>query len=497
MNEIIIDVGINQKRAAVVEDNVLTELYIEREDTKRTLGNIYKGRVVNVLPGMQAAFVDIGLSKNAFLYVKDAVKQYKDDQSENFDSGKALIQNVVKVGQEIIVQVIKEPYGSKGARVTTQITLPGRYLVYMPYNEYIGVSRKITTEQERERLKEIADELKDDKFGLILRTVAEGKTKEDIKMDLDYLKLKHKRIVRETNLGNPPKMIHEDLDIVERVVRDIFSYKIDRLVVNKLDKYNDIVEEMQIQNPKLVDRIEYYDSNENMFERFGIQSKIDGALEKKVWLKNGGYLVIDETEALTVIDVNTGKYIGSSNLEETVFYTNMQAAKEIARQLRLRNIGGIIIIDFIDMYSEEDDQKVIEELEKNLRKDRIRTTVLGMTKLGLVEMTRKKTGKRLSSRLLESCPYCEGNGKIYSANEMIRRIEAEVKRMKLHTCVDSILFVVDPYYYDELLTNHKEDLDKIKEHFGINVYYQKNDKNQNGIKVGRMGNKEDIEKLLK
>ncbi|WDV44679.1 Rne/Rng family ribonuclease [Clostridiaceae bacterium M8S5] len=495
MNQIIIDDGVNQKRAAVVEDNRLVELYIEREDTKRTLGNIYKGRVVNVLPGMQAAFVDIGLVKNAFLYVKDAVKSFDEDAKKDVD--KTLIQQVVKVGQEIIVQVIKEPYGSKGARVTTEITFPGRYLVYMPNNDYVGISRKIIAEKERVRLKDIADELRnDEKFGLILRTVAENKTKEEIQSDLEYLKLKYKRILREKNLGRPPKLIHEDLDVVERVVRDIFSYKTDKLVINNYSKYNDVLEEINIQSPVLSDKVEFFDLAENIFEHYKIQSQIDASLDKKVWLENGGYLVIDETEALTVIDVNTGKYIGSSNLEDTVFQTNLEASKEIARQIRLRNIGGIIIIDFIDMYSEEDDNKVLEELEKNLKKDRIRTTVLGMTKLGLVEMTRKKTGKRLSSRLLRYCPYCGGKGKIQSEYEIVRQIESEVKRINEHTCEKNVLFSVHPYYYDIIIKNHIQDIDKIKETFGINIYFKEDETQLGKIKILRVGSIKEIEKLI-
>lgn len=496
MNEIIIDVGVNQKRAAIMENNQLVELYIERKDTKRTLGNIYKGRVVNVLPGMQAAFVDIGLAKNAFLYVADAVSSDDIIDNKTVDINKTPIQQVVKKGQEIIVQVIKEAYGSKGARVTTQITFPGRYLVYMPSTDYIGISRKITDEKERIRLKDIAEVLKDDKFGLIMRTVAEGKTQEEIEKDLAYLKKKYKRILREKNLGKAPKIIYEELDLVERVVRDIFSFKTNKLVINNWDKYNNILEQIEAYNNMLSDRIEYFDLKQNIFDYYRIQAEIDNALQKKVWLESGGYLVIDETEALTVIDVNTGKYIGSSNLEDTVLQTNIEASWEIARQIRLRNIGGIIIIDFIDMYNDEDDKKVINELEKALKNDRIRTTVLGMTKLGLVEMTRKKTGKRLSARLLRACPSCEDTGKIFSEYEIVRKIENEVRRISMHTCVSNVLFEIHPYFHDILNKRHLDDLNKISDAFNISIYFKDSSVDLNEIKILKMGSKKEIEKLI-
>jgi ribonuclease G len=496
MNQIIIDCGINEDKVAIVENGDLAEIYIEEDKGRRILGNIYKGRVVNVLPGMQAAFVDIGLEKNAFLYVKDALP--KDILlNKDIDIKSISIRDVIKTGQEIVVQVIKEPIGTKGARVTTHISLPGRYLVLMPYTDYIGISRRIGDKDERERLKNLADELKPEGMGLILRTAAFNRNIDDLRDDLKFLLKIFSRIERERNLGFAPRIIYKDMDLIHRTVRDLFSSDIQKLIINDKEKYNSIVELTELISPHLKSRVEYFDNNYDIFNHFGIDSMIKKAMDRKVWLKSGGYIVIDSTEALTSIDVNTGKYVGGVDLEDTVHKTNIEAAKEIAKQLRLRNIGGIIIIDFIDMSKEEDIKSVLQCLENELKKDRTKTTVLGITKLGLVEMTRKKVRSKLSSKLQMRCPYCEGTGKIYSDNYIISLIEKKIKRIKVHTVCNAVIFELNPYTFGIITSDNKNYIDKLEEQYKIKIFIQPNEKiHINDVEIRSMGNIEDIEKII-
>ncbi|RKD33213.1 Rne/Rng family ribonuclease, partial [Thermohalobacter berrensis] len=492
MKEIIIDCGFNQDRVAILENSELVELYIEEVDNKRILGNIYKGRVANVLPGMQAAFVDIGHDKNAFLYVKDAIP--KDMLlNEDVNIKDISIRDVVKSGQELIVQVVKEPLGTKGARITTHITLPGRYLVLMPFTRYVGISRRINEEEERERLKNIIEKIKPEDMGIIVRTAGEGKDEETLKDDLNYLVNTLNRVYMERNLCTAPKMIYKDLNLVHRTARDLFSPDTKRLLINDKDKYKDVLKFVDMFSPHLKNKIDYFDENYDIFEYFGIEVMIKNALKRKVWLKSGGYIIIDETEALTSIDVNTGKYVGSTNLEDTVLKTNIEAAKEIAKQLRLRNIGGIIIIDFIDMKKEEDENEVLECLKNELKKDKTKTTVLGITKLGLVEMTRKKDRDRLSSKILKDCPYCEGTGKVYSEPTVINKIEKEIKRISLHTNSEAVILEVNPSVNKYL--EEREYLNEIEKKYNIKVFIHSVESiHSNDIKVRSMGKIQDIKK---
>lgn len=496
MNEIIIDVGLNEDRVAILENGQLVELFVEREDNKRIVGNIYKGRVVNVLPGMQAAFVDIGLEKNAFLYVKDAIpKEILSNSDINLKD--ISIKDVVKQGQEIIVQVIKEPFGGKGARITTHITLPGRHLVLMPYTDYIGVSRRITSETERERLRLLAQEIKPDNMGIIIRTASEGITVDDFKDDIKFLLKVFTKINNERNLGFAPRTIYRDLDLIHRTVRDIFTDNIKRLIVNDRTKYNSIVELVDLISPHLKSKLEYFDGSHDLFGYLGINSMINQALERKVWLKSGGYIIIDETEALTSIDVNTGKYVGNINLEDTVLTTNMEAVKEIAKQLRLRNIGGIIIIDFIDMNDEEGEKLILSTLENELKKDRIKATILGMTQLGLVEMTRKKARNRMTANFLKSCPCCEGTGKVYSEETILKEIEREVKRISLHTNSEAVLIEINENVQSFIYNNYKAFLDDLEKKYGIKVITNPHESiHHNEIKVKFMGKLEKVRELI-
>lgn len=496
MKKIIVDIGFKENRVALLDKSDLVELYIEKEDNRKISGNVYKGRVINVLPGMEAAFVDIGLDKNAFLFVKDAMS--RDVLLDNsIDFKKISIKDLVKVGQELIVQVIKEPYGTKGARITTHITLPGRHLVLMPYTNYVGVSRRITSEIERERLKTYAEEIKPENVGIILRTAAEGKDVEDLRADIKFLLKLYSKIDRERNLGFAPRTIYRDLDLVHRTVRDLFTNDFRELLVNDKETYNSILELVELISPHLLDRVKLFTESHDIFGYYGIETKINGALDKKVWLKSGGYIVIDETEALTSIDVNTGKYVGKVNLEDTVFKTNIEAAKEIAKQLRLRNIGGIIIIDFIDMNISKDEKSVLKTLEKELLKDRTKAVVLGITQLGLVEMTRKKVRSRLSSKLTKTCPCCEGSGRIYSDDFVINILRKELERIQSHTNAEAILIDVNPYNYNMLTDTNSNILGQLIKRYNIEIFVSSNDKLlTNDIKIRRMGKSEDVKKHI-
>ena len=427
--EIIINATGEETRVAFLEAGEITELYIDRKRDRGIAGNIYKGKVIRVLPGMQAAFVDIGLEKAAFLYVSEVsanieeyAKMMEDEtdeariefESDTVEAVKAkkasavLIEDLLQEGQEIMVQVIKEPIGTKGPRVTTYITLPGRYLVYMPTIEHIGISRRIEEEAERKRLRELINRLKKPGAGYIIRTVSEGVSNEEFKADIEFLELLWQNIQQKRDKLSAPSLLHTDLDIVFRVVRDLFTPKVDKLVVDSKQEYMQVKEFIDSFLPMLSSRVELYEKDEPIFDAYEVEIEISRALGRKVWLKSGGYIVIDHTEALTAIDVNTGRYVGKRNPEETILKTNLEAVKEIAYQLRLRNIGGIIIIDFIDMLKEKNRKKVFNVLQEALANDKARTNILQISELGLVEMSRKRTREDLLRALCEPCSYCEG-----------------------------------------------------------------------------------------
>ncbi|MBA1335239.1 MAG: Ribonuclease G [Firmicutes bacterium] len=470
MNEIIVDVSFDQTRAALLEDGELSEVYIERFSNKRTVGNIYKGRVENVLPGMQAAFVNIGLEKNAFLYIKDVYTDCEKVYETPCNGQKVSIKDVLKKGQEIMVQVVKEPIDGKGARVTSNITLPGRFMVLLPNANYIGISRRIESEDERNRLKDIALQIKPENMGLIIRTAADGKNIEEFKQDLEFLKRLWWSIKKKEKVFNAPKIIHKDLNLVSRTVRDVFTRNIDSFIINSKTEYNKVLELLELISPQLKERVVFYDKGQNIFDYYNVEPKIANALSRKVWLKNGGYIVIDQTEAFTSIDVNTGKFVGSIDLKDTVLKTNLEAAKEIAKQLRLRDIGGIIIVDFIDMGNPEHDRQVLEELKSCLKKDRTRSNVLGMTQLGLVEITRKKAGKRIDSVLQKPCPFCEGTGRVLSEETMANRIERELNRIFTHTSAEAALIEAHPSVAALVIGSGGEHLARLEKQFNRYIY---------------------------
>jgi ribonuclease G len=433
--EILVQVAENETKVAVLEEGQLAEIYVERGQNQRLVGNIYKGVVKNVLPGMQAAFVDIGLEKNAFLYVEDVLV--------NVETIQPNIRDLVKEGQEIVVQIVKEPAGTKGARITTKLTLPGRYLVLMPKVDYVGISRRIEDEAERERLKEIAEQFKPENAGLIVRTVAEGALKEVFSQDIQsLLKMWERIMLREENTSGPA-LLHKDLELVQRVLRDVFSEDIQKLSINSRTVMEKIIDYLDVVDESLKSRVFLSDTSK-LFEKYAIEQEIIQALKRKVWLKNGGYIIIDQTEALTAIDVNTGKFIGATDLADTVLRTNCEAAREIARQLRLRNIGGIIIIDFIDMNTENHRQRVLAVLDEELKKDKVKTHILGITSLGFVEMTRKKVRQSLSNALEKNCPYCEGKGRILSEQTVYLMLKEELREVVARTSATHIVIVAHP-----------------------------------------------------
>lgn len=467
--KIIADVNPYEARVALLEDGDLAEIHVEMRGKERLVGNIYKGKVENILPGMQAAFVDIGLDKNAFLYAGDI--QW--DESDFYFSGmhdgeegeKKIevppvpdIRDILKPNQEIMVQVLKQPGGSKGARVTTHVTLPNRFLVLMPTVDHVGVSRRIEDEAERERLKEIVMRIKPDNMGVIVRTAAEHIGEEDIAAEMKFAARLWDRVSDKAEFLTAPRLIHAEETLLFRAIRDLFSVDVDEFVINDKDYYDKLQALASIIAPAMLDRLKLFEGKGNIFDFFKIEDKIDKALQRKVWLKNGCYLVIDETEALTVIDVNTGKYIGEDNLQDTLVSANIEAAGEIARQLRLRDLSGIIVVDFIDMEGEENKARVVEALENAVKGDRTKTNILGMTSLGLVEMTRKKLRRQLSSLTQAACPTCHGSGRILNLDNMAMRLRREVIRAARDvagaTYVVDVSAALEAYVVDKNNSNH-------------------------------------------
>ncbi len=434
--KIIVNCDNRATRVALLEKGKLVELDIERPLQQRVVGNLYKGTVANVLPGMQAAFIDIGLGKNAFLYVDDIFNGW---DGESPPPARSSIEKLLKVGEDIMVQVVKEPYGSKGARVTGQITIPGRYLVLVPGADYIGVSRRVESQSERERLRRVVEKLKPENIGLIVRTVAEGVEKNVMEQDLQFLIQLWNRISTRFEQKPAPAILYQDLSLTCRIARDLFVEEFSSFLIDNEHEYDKVREIVDYISPHLQSRVKLYREKEPIFERYGVEVELEKALARQVWLRSGGYLVFDEAEALTVVDVNTGRYTGRRNLADTILKTNLEAAEEIARQVRLRDIGGIIIVDFIDMTVEEHRQKVIDKLNVSIRNDRTKTYVLGLTNLGLVEMTRKKVRQDLSEYLQQPCPYCSGSGRVLTPLVVSTRIESDLKDELKHEKSKAVL----------------------------------------------------------
>ncbi|MFO7812040.1 MAG: Rne/Rng family ribonuclease [Pelovirga sp.] len=480
--ELVINTTSHETRVALLEGGHIAELYIERERERGIVGNIYKGRVIRVLPGMQAAFVDIGLEKAAFLYVADVFDEI--EQVERHIDGDEVvtgqseggtspplppIEDLLKEGQELLVQVSKEPIGTKGARITSHVSLPGRHLVYMPTVDHIGISRRIEGEIERERLRKVVEEMREPGTGFIVRTVSEGKSADDLRQDMEFLVGLWKNISRGVDTVSAPELIHSDLDVTSKVLRDILTEEVQRIVVDDLEEYNKILRFLRTFMPRINYRVDLYEAEEPIFDAYGLEVEISRALGRKVWLKSGGSIIIEQTEALTAIDVNTGRYVGKHNLEDTILKTNLEALKEIAFQLRLRNIGGLIIIDFIDMEKEAHREKVHAALEDALKGDKNKTNILKISELGLVEMTRKRVRESIGRTLCEPCPYCEGKGYVKGKLTIIYEILRELHRELADLPAGPVTLLAHPRIAGLLVDEERSGVDVIEKRFNRSV----------------------------
>ncbi len=456
--QLIINDFEHETRVALVEDGTIAELFIERHDESDIAGNIYKGKVRRVLPGMQAAFVDIGLQQAAFIYVNDLFFGNANEYEQLFLNDKKInepennlqkseqhepeseqhepvyaratfqIEDMICEGQEIMVQVAKTPMGTKGARVTGYVSIPGRFLVLLPNAEHIGVSRRIEDENERKRLRKLIYEVKSDEFGYIVRTAAEGVEQEKLLTEMAFLKNIWQNIKKKYQNVSPATLIHRELTVSLRAVRDLLTHEVEKLIIDSWHGYETIISFLDNFMPGMKSSVEYYDGIEPLFDAYNLEGDISRALKRKVWLKSGGYIVIEQTEALSAIDVNTGRFVGKHNLEETILKTNLEAVKEIAYQIRLRDLGGIIIIDFIDMGKKQNQEKVYKALNEALKKDRSKTHILTMSELGLIQMTRKRIKKPLNQLLCEPCFYCDGEGYLISKKTICYNIYREIIR---------------------------------------------------------------------
>ncbi|MHB8168868.1 MAG: Rne/Rng family ribonuclease [Thermoleophilia bacterium] len=435
--QILVSAEPSELKVAILEEGRLCEIYVERKGHKPLAGNIYKGKVENVLPGMEAAFVDIGLEKNGFLYVEEVMVH------EDPDKRPKKITQMLKSGQEIPVQIVKDPMGTKGARLTTQLSIPGHFIVYVPDGDGVGVSRRLPDE-ERQRLRQICRELKVKNAGLIVRTAAEGASKHELMNDLKFLEKMWQTVVKREKKAKAPSLLYSEMEVSLKVMRDIFNETHENVLVDNQKEYDKIRSFLRKTSPELVDRLELYQGSKPLMETYGVDEEMKKALNKRVDLPSGGYLVIEETEAMTIIDVNTGRYVGRTRLEDTILKTNMEACKEVVRQLRLRDIGGIIVIDFIDMARPRNRQQVLEALDKELDTDRTKTYIVELSPLGLVEMTRQNVTEGLRDILTKTCPTCGGEGVIVSEETMAIDIERRLRRLAATSPSDAFLVEVHP-----------------------------------------------------
>ena len=457
--EILVNASPRETRVAIIEDGQLVELLVDRPDARRMVGDVYLGKVEAVLPGIQAAFVNIGTEKSAFLHAADVVvedaevsEEDDDDEEEGGDGGGRRgrrevrpIQDLLKRGQELLVQVTKEPISTKGPRVTAQVSLAGRFLVYMPFASKVGVSRKIDERGERQRLRQMVQEmLPPDVGGVIVRTVSEDATRESFERELHTLINNWRRIKRKTQFTRAPSLVHRETNVTRGLVRDLFSAKVEGVTVDSRQVYNEITEYLQGIAPELVERVTLYEGTVPLFDKADIETEIRDLFKRRCDLPSGGYLVIEQTEALVSIDVNSGRYTGKKDPEKTILRTNTEAAREIARQLRLRDVGGIIVCDFIDMETQSNRDKVLHELRTNLGRDRARTRAFAVSELGLVEMTRQRVRQSHWQSMTASCPTCSGTGRIFTPDTIVRRTERAVRRMAAEGRKESVTLRLHP-----------------------------------------------------
>ncbi len=471
-NEILINVTPRETRVALAENGILQEVFVERAHSRGLVGNIYKGNVIRVLPGMQAAFVDIGLGRTAFLHVSNI-----EHSLNNRNGGQAEVSNItqlVQEGQDLLVQVIKDPLGSKGARLTSYLTIPSRYLVFMLGAPNIGISQRIEDEEERSRLREIVSPLltEDEAGGYIIRTAAEGSSAEDLYADKKYLVRLWDSVQEKTAIAESGSLVYEDLPLTLRVLRDLSDTELEKIRVDSRETYKRLTEFAEQFIPELTDCLEYYPGERPIFDLYGVEDEIQKALERKVQLKSGGYLIFDQTEAMTTIDVNTGAYVGHRNLEETIFKTNLEAALAIVRQLRLRNLGGIIIVDFIDMLEEEHKRQVLRALGKSLEGDHAKSRISEVSSLGLVQMTRKRTRESLAHILCEPCTTCGGRGSIKTAETVCYEIFREILREARQFDAKKLLVLAAQEVVDLLLDEESPSLAELEGFIGRPIKLQ-------------------------
>ena len=468
--EILINVTPQETRVAVVENGVLQEVYIERSNNRGIVGNIYKGKVVRILPGMQAAFVDIGLERAAFLHASDI-----ESSASKLNGAEAPpINTLLHDSQEVVVQVVKDPLGSKGARLTMNLTLPARYLVYLPGTSHIGISQRIEDDDERERLREIIRSVSDSEGdgGYILRTAAETATEQEIRNDILYLQRAWAAVHERKKGVKAPALLHEDLMLALRAMRDLVLDNVEKIRIDSRETCQRALEFAREFIPEVEQHIEYYPGERPVFDLYSVEDEIQKALERKVLLKSGGYLILDQTEAMTTIDVNTGAYVGKKNLEETIFKTNLEAAQAIARQLRLRNLGGIVIVDFIDMLDEDHKRQVLRAFEKALARDRSKVHMSEISPLGLVELTRKRTRESLEHILCEPCPICQGRGVMKTAQTVCYEIFREILRESRQFDTDKFMVLASQLVIDMLLDEEAASLANLQEFIGKPVHLQ-------------------------
>lgn len=492
--EILINVKPQETRVAYVESGILTDLKIERKTSPTLVGSVHRGTVIRVLPGMQAAFVDIGLDRAAFLYVgdiradvdsdaypfsdvdRDEPLETNDDEDRNEERlslNKTPIQDLLKEGQSILVQVAKDPLGTKGARITTHVSLPGRFIVYLPTVRHLGISRRIEKEEERDRLKALVQKC-NPQGGVIVRTAGEGATDEQLRTDIEYLDRLGKEIFKNYEKRKSPGMIHQELDVELRALRDLMNEDVAAVFVDDEEVHKKVQKFVSQLMPKYKHNINLYDQQKPLFDMYDIDMEISRSMDRKIWLKSGGYIVIDEAEALVVIDINTGRFVGKKDLEDTILKTNLEAVREIAHQLKIRNCGGIIIVDFIDMEKETHREKVTEALREEVSKDRARTHVISMSQLGLVEMTRKRIRPSLIKSLCEPCEYCEGKGYIKKkttvASEIFREIEREAHTLDKKN--QSIVVHCHSEVVDQIYEVEGETLDHVEKKIGRSIAFK-------------------------
>jgi len=472
--ELLINVTPQETRIAFVENGVLQEVYIERARKRGLVGNVYKGEVVRVLPGMQAAFVEIGLERTAFLHASDIVREVEDEEANLESKPESQIVDLLQEGQEVVVQVVKDPMGSKGARLTTQISIPSRYLVFMPGAQHIGVSQKIDNADERQRLKDIVTRMAPqfEPGGYIVRTVAEGTSEEELQRDMRFLQKLWLAIGEKVRTEPTYALVHEDLPLAMRTMRDLGDTDLEKIRIDSRETYERIKKFAGKFIPQLEPCVEHYPGERPIFDLYGVEDEIRKSLDHKVQLKSGGYLIIDQTEAMTTIDVNTGAFVGHRNLEETIFKTNLEATQAIVRQLRLRNLGGIIIIDFIDMTDLDHRRQVIRALEKNLERDHAKTHISEVSSLGLVEMTRKRTRESLEHVLCEPCPTCSGRGTLMTAETVCYEIFREILREARQFDAQQLLVLASQAVIDILVDEESTSLAELEEFIGKPIKLQ-------------------------